>query len=107
MSNGLKTAKGEQCNRVNIGGTTVLHGDPSIKTEKPHTIVLFPGGSVEVARTEDGEYWVHVMKDRERSAPITNVRVDAENGPMDAESATLDDARDVMQSISVMFGAVE
>lgn len=51
---------GSACNRVHIGGKTTLHGDPEIKPEKPHTIIAFPGGDVEIARTDDGDYWVHV-----------------------------------------------
>ncbi|WP_172670861.1 hypothetical protein, partial [Labrenzia sp. DG1229] len=56
----LFSGPGSECNKVKIGGKTELLGDPSIKPEKPHTIVGFPGGDVEIARTDDGNYWVHV-----------------------------------------------
>lgn len=57
---GLFSGGGSQVNPVKIGKTTTLLGDPKTRPEKPHTIILFPGGSVEVARTSDGRYWVHV-----------------------------------------------
>ncbi|SON54272.1 hypothetical protein HDIA_0731 [Hartmannibacter diazotrophicus] len=56
----LFSGAGVDCNRVKIGGRTDLLGDPNIKPEKPHTIIGFPGGDVEIARTSDGNYWVHV-----------------------------------------------
>lgn len=56
----LYAERGEDCNPVKIGGRTDLFGDPSIKREKPYTIICFPGGNVEIARTTDGSYWVHV-----------------------------------------------
>lgn len=56
----LTGAKGQECNRVEIGGLTTLFGDPLVKPEKPYTIISFPGGDVEIARTTEGDYWVHV-----------------------------------------------
>ncbi len=56
----LDFGRSADCNRVKIGTTTTLFGDPEIKPEKPHTIIRFPGGDVEIARTSDGDYWVHV-----------------------------------------------
>jgi len=51
---------GSEVNRARICGVTELFGDPVIKPEKPLTIIRFPGGHVEIARTTDGDYWVHV-----------------------------------------------
>lgn len=45
---------------MKIGQRTQLLGDPSLKIEKPYTIIGFPGGDVEVSRTTEGNYWVHV-----------------------------------------------
>lgn len=95
MSSEIKSARGTDCNRVKVGGTTVLHGDPKKKVEKPHTIILFPGGSVEVARTEDNEYWVHVVVDRENPGEIVDKRMDGPHGPLDLDSGFI-------QSMSVL-----
>lgn len=90
---------GSACNKVEIGGRTILHGDPDIKPEKPHTIIGFPGGDVEIARTEDGDYWVHVAvrtDHRGDGAPlpagrIIRARIDAEARYADAANAALND----------------
>jgi hypothetical protein len=73
----MTSGKGDDCNRVNIGGVTKLHGDPKKKAEKGHTIILFPGGSVEVSRTSDNQYWVHVAIEKDGTAQIVNARIDA------------------------------
>ncbi len=95
MTKGLTSGRGSEVNRAKIGGTTTLLGDPTKKREKPYTILLFPGGHVEVARCEDGSYWVHVATKETpdcATAKITNARVDAEgrycdetNGALQAE----------------------
>lgn len=36
-----------------------LKGDPR-NPEPDHTRIMFPGGEVDVARTTDNEYWVHI-----------------------------------------------
>lgn len=38
---------------------TVLHGNPK-KPEPAQHIIMFPGGSIEVSRTENDEYMVHI-----------------------------------------------
>ncbi len=72
---------GTECNKVEIGGTTTLFGDPNIRPEKPYTIICFPGGDVEIARCDDGTYWVHVAVRRDeitgQNARIVNARIDA------------------------------
>jgi uncharacterized protein (DUF2252 family) len=40
-----------------------LQGDPAIRPEPVHVRVVFPGGDVDVVRTSDGDYWVHVRVD--------------------------------------------
>jgi hypothetical protein len=92
-------AKGSECNPVKIGGRTELIGDPEIKREKPHTIIGFPGGDVEIARTEDGNYWVHVAVrtdhrgdgDARPAGRIIRARVDADGRYSDAANAALSD----------------
>lgn len=81
--NDLYSGDGSAVNRAKIGGTTTLLGNPAIRTEKPHTIVCFPGGDVEIARTSDGRYWVHVatrtLADDPGGSPgrIVDARIDA------------------------------
>jgi hypothetical protein len=43
-----------------------LHGDPKVRPEPEHVRIAFPGGDVEVVRTMDGDYWVHVRVDEEK-----------------------------------------
>ena len=40
-----------------------LLGDPAKRPEPTYVRVVFPGGDVDVVRTEDGDYWVHVRID--------------------------------------------
>lgn len=42
-----------------------LYGDP--RSPEPEIFrVMFPGGDVDVVRTTDGDYWVHVRVDSEQ-----------------------------------------
>lgn len=86
---------GTECNRVKIGGRTELFGDPKIKPEKPHTIIGFPGGDVEIARTEEGDYWVHVAVRRQTdgtpAGQIIRARIDPEGRYADAANAAMND----------------
>ncbi len=78
-STGLFAETGTDVNRVRIGSTTTLLGDPAIKLEKPLTIIRFPGGHVEIARTTDNRYWVHVAVRPEIDGPdgrIVGARID-------------------------------
>jgi len=43
-----------------------LHGDPR-RPEPIHARIAFPGGDVDVVRTEAGDYWVHVYVHDERA----------------------------------------
>lgn len=40
--------------------TLILNGDPS-DPESAQYIVEFPGGSLEVSRTSNDEYWAHIV----------------------------------------------
>ena len=94
MTKGLKEGRGEAMNRVKIGGTTELFGDPSIKIEKPHTAILFPGGNVEIARCSDGQYWVHVSINNAKpgqNAKITRCRLDADGRYCDDVNEAMND----------------
>lgn len=66
---GITCSVGSQCNRIEPGKVNELFGDPKVKAEKPLTIIKFPGGDVEIARTEDGDYWVHVAVRKEIDTP--------------------------------------
>jgi len=99
----MKSEQGSECNRAKIGGTTRLLGDPSMKLEKPYTIIKFPGGSVEVTRTTDGDYWVHVAVSQDfPSDPVARI-VDAR---LDAKARYADEINEMLKS-EVMLGDVE
>lgn len=96
----LFAERGTDCNKVKIGGVTELLGDPKIKIEQPHTIIRFPGGSVEIARTSDDNYWVHVAVrdgvtsggDPEGAAKIIRARMDHDGRYNDEGNSALNDA---------------
>ena len=98
MTKYLKSAKGGDTNKVNIGGVTELYGDPSVKIEKPYTIVLGPGFSVEISRTTDGDYWVHVATRQDTpedpKARVATGRIDASDNYLDEANASLREAID-------------
>jgi len=83
----LKSSKGSQTNPVNIGKHTTLVGIPDIKTEKPHTIIHFPGGDLEIARTTEGKYWVHVAVTA--TGTVENCRIDCLGRYNDEANTTL------------------
>ena len=63
-----------------------LEGNPE-NPEKPYFRVCFPGGDIDISRTTNGEYWIHLRVDRPESgmhiagetktAHITDARLDA------------------------------
>ncbi len=68
-----------------------LIGDKVKRLESAQHIIEFPGGAIEVSRTTDGNYWAHIMVNREyivdeceglRRAygSIIGGRIDADNG---------------------------
>ena len=59
-----------------------LYGNPKIQPEPESFRVCFPGGDVDIVRTSDGDYWVHVRVDSEddvnqESASVAGKLVDA------------------------------
>lgn len=90
---GLSAGRGTENTDVKIGGITELFGDPARKPEKPYTIVLFPGGSVEISRCTNGSYWIHVATDigvpGGPKAAISEARIDATGRYCDATNAAL------------------
>ncbi|ESQ85431.1 hypothetical protein AEAC466_04510 [Asticcacaulis sp. AC466] len=72
----MEPAAGSNLNRIRVGQTLELFGDPKKKIEKETTIIKFPGGHVEVSRTADNEYWVHVST--AENGQIVDARADAQ-----------------------------
>lgn len=60
-----------------------LEGNPK-RPEPIHFRVVFPGGDVDVVRTTDGDYWVHVRTD------IPEHRIDFEGPTARIVNARLD-----------------
>jgi hypothetical protein len=42
-----------------------LRGDKTRKTESAQHIIEFPGGAIEVSRCENGDYWAHIIVNRD------------------------------------------
>jgi len=42
-----------------------LLGDKTIRPEPAQHIIEFPGGAIELSRTSDGNYWAHILVNRE------------------------------------------
>jgi len=102
MQMGLFNETGSDINLAKIGGVTELLGDKTIKPEKPHTIIRFPGGNVEIARTRHGLYWVHLAVRTEAGeevpGQVIGARIDCEGRYADQGNAALQqeiDAGDV------------
>lgn len=94
MTKGLTSERGSEINRARIGGVTELLGDPAVRIEQPYTIIRFPGGDVEIARCEDGTYWVHVAVREARAegqpaATVVGARIDFVGRYGDEANATL------------------
>lgn len=89
----LFSGRGEDVNEAKIGGTTELLGNPAHKLEKPATIIRFPGGHVEIARTTDNNYWVHVAVRTEMGADkggkVIGARIDFDGRYGDEANAVL------------------
>ena len=85
MKHGIFSQKGSSVNTIKIGQVNELFGDPNKKIEKDTTMILFPGGSIEIARTLENEYWVHLSTRNSlheggatQQGVITEARVNAE-----------------------------
>ena len=83
----VRFARGQACNfsGKSAVGEFTLHGDPEVKIEKPTTIIHFPGGSVEISRTSEGDYWAHVAVDSEGEAPVGDTYGEAIDARVDIE----------------------
>jgi hypothetical protein len=46
--------------------TVTLRGDKQRQPEPTHFRVVLPFGDVDIARCEDGSYWVHVLRNTEQ-----------------------------------------
>lgn len=55
------------------GSKIVLKGDPSNPESAEHHII-FPGGSISVCRTTDGNYWAHVYVNEKEVIEGTTVQ---------------------------------
>ena len=42
-----------------------LLGDKTKRTESAQHIIEFPGGAIELSRTTDGNYWAHIIVNRQ------------------------------------------
>lgn len=74
-----------------------LFGDRA-KPEPAQHIIEFPGGAIELSRTTDGEYWAHIIVNREWSDPdqegmhaargeVVDARIDSAAGVVDVPHA--------------------
>lgn len=54
--------------KVSMLGTAArritLLGDKTKRPEAAQHVIEFPGGAIEVSRTSDGNYWVHILVNR-------------------------------------------
>lgn len=90
-----------------------LKGDPKSPEPECH-IVTFPGGSIELSRTKDNDYWVHmavhkgqIIKDIDNMSAkgnVTDVRVDRIYpwGTSDENIPDLDQIQHIAIRIGVM-----
>lgn len=80
----IKFGSGAACNFAgkSAKGEFTITGDPAKKIEKPHTILNFPGGHVEISRTEDNEYWAHIAVEKDHyerpDGYVVDARIDAQ-----------------------------
>src|SRR5579859_3930515 len=44
-----------------------LFGDKKRKPESSAHIIEFPGGAIELSRTSDGNYWAHIIANRDHT----------------------------------------
>lgn len=92
----LKFASGKDVNFSNKSakGKFTLHGAPAVKIEKAYTIIEFPGGGIEITRTSDNQYWVHVTVNHPEAlafdakpGQIVDARIDVHNDHASLERA--------------------
>ena len=82
----VRFESGDACNfrGKSARGEFTLYGDKETKPEKPHTIIHFPGGHVEISRTSDDDYWVHFSLNHpgslEPPSEVIDARIDTNSG---------------------------
>ena len=57
-----------------------VFGDKSKKLEPEHHRIEFPGGSIAVDRTPDGEYWAHIAINRPERAEYQETHIGSSTG---------------------------
>jgi len=57
-----------------------VFGDKSKKLEPEHHRIEFPGGSIAVDRTQDGEYWAHIAINRPERADYPETHIGSKIG---------------------------
>ena len=57
-----------------------VFGDKSKKLEPEHHRIEFPGGSIAVDRTTDGEYWAHIAINRPERAEYPETHIGSKVG---------------------------
>ncbi len=50
-------------------GRIVLLGDKTKRPEPASHIIEFPGGAIELSRTSGGDYWAHIIVNRDFALP--------------------------------------
>jgi hypothetical protein len=53
----------------NAPGRIELLGDKTKRPEPAAHIIEFPGGAIELARTSEGNYWAHIIVNRDFALP--------------------------------------
>ncbi len=107
----LKFERGEGMNFSNKSakGEFELYGDKEKKIEKPITVIKFPGGHVEISRTSDNRYWVHVAvnpPDSMEGQPgqVQDARIDAVGRYVD-DSVAAELAKPDFSHMAILIGA--
>jgi hypothetical protein len=54
-----------------------LNGEKTAKVESAQHIIEFPGGALELSRLDNGEYWAHLIVNRDDVVDDTDGRVSA------------------------------
>jgi hypothetical protein len=82
------------CKSVNIDKAPKrieLFGDKTKRIEPAQHVIEFPGGAIELSRTSDGDYWAHIIVNRQdvvdecnglhcAFGEIVGSRIDADDG---------------------------
>lgn len=97
-----------------VQGVT-LRGQPKVRPEPEYFRVVLPFGDVDIVRTEDGEYWVHVRvnsaeqvatEEADRAGRITDARLDI-RGKHASETDAGDFGHEELYHLAVRVGPVK